>query len=100
MVVSLCQIFNASTHFHKWGSKERPTLENRGPHNIIIDHQFNQFPIRGQRQLSRLFTFHCCSHISCVYCVYIMMSLKKIILILIPEIGKIQGFIYPQYTLA
>ena len=41
MLASLCQIFNASTHFHKLGPKERPTLENIGPHNIIIDHQFN-----------------------------------------------------------
>ena len=41
MVASLCQIFNASTHSHKWGPKERPTLDNIGPHDIIIDHQFD-----------------------------------------------------------
>ena len=64
------KLFNASAHFHKWGPKESLTLDNIGPHDIIIDHQFNQFAIRGQRQLSRLFIFHCCSHMACAYCVY------------------------------
>ena len=41
MVASLCQIFNDSTHFHKWGPEERPTFDNIGPDDIIIDHQFN-----------------------------------------------------------
>ena len=76
MVASLCQIFNTSTHFHKWGPKEHPTLDNIGPHDIIIDHQFNRFATRGQQQLSRLFIFHYCSHMPCIYCVYIMMSIK------------------------
>ena len=76
MVASLCQIFNASTHSHKLGSKERPTLDNIGPHDIIVDHQFNQFPIRGQQELSRLLTFHYCSHMPCIYGVSIMMSIK------------------------
>ena len=76
MVALLCQIFNASTHSHKWGPKERPTLDNIGPHDIIIDHQSNSFPIREQRELSRLFTFHYCLHMPCIYCVYIMMSIK------------------------
>ena len=85
MVASLCQIVNAchivnastmSTHSHKWGPEERPTLDNICPHDIIIDHQFNQFPIRGQRHLSGLFTFHYCSHMPCIYCVCIIMSIK------------------------
>ena len=46
--------------------KEHLTLDNIGLHDIIIDHQFNQFAIRGQQQLSRSFPFHCCSHMSCV----------------------------------
>ena len=41
MVASLCQISNASTHSHKWEPKECPTLDNIGPHDIIIDHQFD-----------------------------------------------------------
>ena len=41
---SLCQFFNTSTHFHTWVPKERHTMDNVGPHDIIImniDHQFN-----------------------------------------------------------
>ena len=68
--------FNASTYSYKWGPKERPTLDNIGPRDIIIDHQFNQLPIRGQRELSKLLTFHYCSHMLCIYCVCIMMSIK------------------------
>ena len=40
--------FNVSTHFHKWGSEERPALDNIGSHDIIIDHNINEFAIRGQ----------------------------------------------------
>ena len=43
MVASHCQIINASTHSHKWGPKERPTLDNKGPHDIIIYHQLINF---------------------------------------------------------
>ena len=70
MVTSLCKFFNAATHFHKWGPKERSTLNNIGPDEFIFDHQFNEFLFRGQRQLSRLFIFRCCSHMPYVYCVY------------------------------
>ena len=76
MVASLCQLFNASIHFHKWGLKEHPTLDNIVPHDIIIDHQFNQCPIRGQRQLCGLLTFHYWSHMPCSNCECIMMSIK------------------------
>ena len=75
MVAPLCQNFNASTHIHKWGPKERPTLDNIGAHDIIIHHQFNRFPTRGQ-QLNRLFTFHYYSHMPCIYFVFMMMSRK------------------------
>ena len=36
---------DASTHFQKWGPKERPTLDSIGPRDIIIDHQFNEITI-------------------------------------------------------
>ena len=88
IVAPLFQIYNASTHFHKWGPNESPTLENIGPHDIIVDHQFNRFPTRGQQQLNRLFTFLYSSHIPCIYCVYNdgNEGLLILILILIPTI--------------
>ena len=47
MVASLYQIFHTSTHFHKWGPKERPTLNNIGPHDFITDHQCNESALHG-----------------------------------------------------
>ena len=51
-------MLNASTRLRKWGSKEYPTLDNVGPHDIIICQQTYEFAIRGERQLSNfLFWF-------------------------------------------